>query len=87
MSCGNILFTPMGKNDPTASYSTSVNELQHQRRAFERLECLGATNSQTVDSLKHVVLLRISELESAIDQSLREQAKPVYESEISRLSL
>jgi hypothetical protein len=77
----------MSQSFPRASYSTSVNELQHLRRALERLEGLGATNSQTIDSLKRVVTLRISELESAIDQSLRAQATPVYESEIRRPSL
>jgi hypothetical protein len=78
MSRGTIHLPIMSQNFPTAFNSTSVNELQHLRGALERLEGLGATNSQTIDSLKRVVLLRISELEAGIDQILRAQATPVY---------
>lgn len=41
-----------------------VHEVQHLRRAFERLEGIGETNSSTIDSLKRILLLRIAELES-----------------------
>jgi hypothetical protein len=80
-------FTPMSRNLPTAFHSAYIHELQHLRLALERLEGLGDTRSQTIDSLKRVVHVRISELESAIDKSLRAQATPVYESEIRRPSL
>ena len=47
-----------------------VHEVQHLRRAFERLEGIGATNSPTIDNL----LLRIAELESTLEHRPRAQA-------------
>jgi hypothetical protein len=67
---------------PYLDISANVNELQHLRCALERLESVGV--SKTIDSLKHVVLHRIRELEAAIDESIRVQATPMYEPDISR---
>lgn len=47
-----------------------IYEIQHLRRAFERLEGLGRTNCPTIDNLKRVVLLRIAELEAAVESGL-----------------
>jgi hypothetical protein len=44
-----------------------VYEVQHLRRAFERLEGIGATNSPTIDNLKRTLLLHIAELEAMLD--------------------
>jgi hypothetical protein len=45
-----------------------VYEVQHLRRAFERLEGIGATNSPTIEHLKRILLLRIAELDSMLDR-------------------
>lgn len=52
----------------------AVHEVQHLRRAFERLEGIGATNSPTIDNLKRILLLRIAELECSLDHKTRAQA-------------
>jgi hypothetical protein len=51
-----------------------IYEIQHLHRAFERLEGLGRTNSPTIDDLKRIVLLRIAELEAAVENGLRARA-------------
>jgi hypothetical protein len=44
-----------------------IHEIQHLRRAFDRLDGLGKTNSPTINNLKRIVLLRIAELEASLD--------------------
>jgi len=51
-----------------------VHEVQHLRRAFERLEGIGATNSPTIERLKRILLLRIAELDSMLDRRPGAQA-------------
>jgi hypothetical protein len=65
----------------------AVYEIQHLRRAYERLEGLGGVDSPSIDNLKRIVLRQIAELEASIDQSLRVQASPEYEPEICCSSL
>jgi hypothetical protein len=38
-----------------------VHEIQHLRRAYERLEGIGPRSSPTIDNLKRIVLLRIAD--------------------------
>jgi len=78
---------PRMNQKPSLEISTNVNELQHLRRTLERLEGLGASRSQTIDSLKRVVLQRIAELEVPIDEILLVQATPMYESNLRRTTL
>jgi hypothetical protein len=60
------------KSTPTAVVPVPpVHEIQHLRRAFERLEGIGATNSPTIDNLKRILLLRIAELECSLNHKLR----------------
>jgi hypothetical protein len=69
---------------PYLEIPADVNELLHLRCALERLE--GIVASKTIDSLKRVVLNRITKLEVAIDEGIRLQATPMYEPDISRTS-
>lgn len=48
----------------------AIHEIRHLRRAFERLEGIGETQSPTIDNLKRIVLLRIVELEASLDPRL-----------------
>jgi hypothetical protein len=63
------------------SWSTTDNamppiyEIQHLRKAFERLEGLGPTNSPTIDNLKRIVLLRVAELEASLERTMRASAR------------
>jgi hypothetical protein len=51
-----------------------IHEVQHLRRAFERLEGIGATKSPTIEHLKRILLLRIAELDAALDRRPGAQA-------------
>ena len=53
-----------------------IHEVQHLRRAFERLEGIGATNSPTIDNLKRILVLRIAELEATLERGPRVKAHP-----------
>ena len=52
----------------------AVHEVQHLRRAYERLEAIGPTNSPTIDNLKRILALRIAELECVLDCRSRAEA-------------
>jgi|GEM_PF-4577873 len=52
-----------------------IHEIQHLRKAFERLDGLGPTNSPTIDNLKRIVLLRVAELEASLERTLRASAR------------
>jgi hypothetical protein len=64
----------MNSKPQAGSPMPAVHEVQHLRRAFERLEGIGATNSPTIDNLKRILLLRIAELECSLDHKTRAQA-------------
>ena len=53
-----------------------IHEVQHLRRAFERLEGIGTTNSPTIDNLKRILVLRIAELEATLERGSRAKVQP-----------
>ena len=61
------VFTEMNYPLTVGPDMPPVHEVQHLRRAFVRLEGIGATNSQTLKNLKRVLLQRIAELEAMLD--------------------
>lgn len=57
-----------------ASVSVPVHEILHLRRALERLEGIGETNSPTIENLKRTVRLHIAELEAILETGQRASA-------------
>ena len=51
-----------------------IYEIMHLRGALDRLERIGETKSPAIANLKHIVQLRIAELEAVLDSRPRARA-------------